>query len=53
MSAKVRLPLVELSEQSRTAVTAVMAQFHDVYSDYMIGSFHASEVGVREAAFAG
>ncbi len=53
MSAKVRLPLVELSEQSRSAVGAVVAQLYDVYSDYMIGSLRTADVSALEAAVAG
>jgi len=37
MSAKVRLPLVGLSEQSRASVSAVLAQIYKLHSDYMIG----------------
>ncbi len=53
MSAKVRLPLVELSEQSRSAVASAMVQLHDTYSDYMIGSLRWAEVSALEAAVAG
>jgi len=53
MSAKVRLPLVELSEQSRAAVVATLEQMCDVYSDYMIGSLHTTEVSALDVAMAG
>ena len=53
MSAKVRLPLVELSEQSRSAVAATLERLCDVYSDDMIGSLHTAEVRRLETATAG
>jgi len=53
MSAKVRLPLVELSEQSCAAVVAALERMCDLYSDYMIGSLHTTEVSALEAAVAG
>lgn len=53
ISAKVRLPLVELSEQSRAAVGATLERMCDVYSDYMIGSLRTAEVSALEAAVAG
>ena len=43
MSAKVRLPLVELTDQSRTAVSAVLSQIYELYPDYMIGTFGNAE----------
>jgi 4-hydroxy-tetrahydrodipicolinate synthase len=45
VSAKVRLPLVELTEQSRDGVSAVMMRLCDAYSDYMIGTIN--KAGVR------
>ncbi len=53
MSAKVRLPLVELSEQSRASVAVTLERMCDVYSDYMIGSLRTAEVRALEAAVAG
>jgi len=44
MSARVRLPLVELSEQSRAAVSAAMAPICDVHPDHMIGTIDKAEV---------
>lgn len=52
MSAKVRLPLVELSGQSRSAVASVMVKLCDVYSDYLVGSPPAGKVGALETAAA-
>jgi len=37
MSATVRLPLVELNEDTRAAVSAVLSRIDDGYSDYMVG----------------
>ena len=53
MSAKVRLPLVELNEPSRAAVVATLERTCDAYSDYMIGSLRTTEVGALEDAVAG
>ncbi len=53
MSAKVRLPLVELSEPSRSAVAATLERICDAYSDYMIGSLCTAEVGTLQDAVAG
>ena len=44
MSAKVRLPLVELGKESRDAVSAVLARICYVHSDYMIGTLPKSEL---------
>jgi 4-hydroxy-tetrahydrodipicolinate synthase len=38
MSAKVRLPLVELTEQSRAVVSATLARICHIYPDQIIGS---------------
>ena len=51
MSAKVRLPLVELAEQSRTTVSAVLARLCDVYPDYMIGTIRNAELRPLRTAF--
>ena len=40
MSPAVRLPLVELSEQSRANLSAFMARLCDEYPDYMIGTIN-------------
>jgi 4-hydroxy-tetrahydrodipicolinate synthase len=40
MSARVRLPLVELSEQSRPNLSAFMARLCDEYPDYIIGTIN-------------
>ena len=37
-AADVRLPLVELSDQSRVELECVLARMCDEYSEYMIGS---------------
>jgi len=43
MSPTVRLPLVELSDQAKTEVTAMLASVCDSYADYMIGTFRMRE----------
>jgi 4-hydroxy-tetrahydrodipicolinate synthase len=43
MSAKVRLPLVELTDQSRANLSAVMARLCDMYPDYLIGTINKAE----------
>jgi len=43
MSAKVRLPLVELTDQSRASVSAVVARLSDLYADYLIGITNKAE----------
>jgi hypothetical protein len=48
MSAKVRLPLVELTDQSRASLSEVMARLSDVYADYMIGTINKAEVRPRQ-----
>jgi 4-hydroxy-tetrahydrodipicolinate synthase len=48
MSAKVRLPLVELTDQSRASLSAVVARLSDVYADYMIGTINKTEVRPRQ-----
>ncbi|HXX08749.1 MAG TPA: 4-hydroxy-tetrahydrodipicolinate synthase [Pseudolabrys sp.] len=50
MSAKVRLPLVELGKESRDAVSAALARICDVYSDYMIGTLPKSELPMLAVA---
>jgi 4-hydroxy-tetrahydrodipicolinate synthase len=51
MSPKIRLPLVELTEQSKADVAAVMAQVCENYSDYVAGKmFGAGDDGRRAAA---
>jgi len=52
MSPGVRLPLVELTDQSRADVAAVVAQICDRYADHMIGSF-GETTSRRRAAQAG
>jgi len=37
MSPRVRLPLVELTEQSRMAVSAALAETRDVYAEHLVG----------------
>ena len=37
MSAKVRLPLVELTDQTKAELAGILAQVYDGYSEYMIG----------------
>ena len=43
MSAKVRLPLVELTDQSRANLSAVMARLCDMYPDYLVGTINKAE----------
>jgi 4-hydroxy-tetrahydrodipicolinate synthase len=52
MSPKVRLPLVELSKQSRSEVARVLARLCDEYSGSMIGKI-GGDVRVRQIAMAG
>jgi len=42
MSATVRLPLVELSTESRAAISTILSRIYDVYSDYVIGRLHSA-----------
>ena len=48
MSSKVRLPLVELTDESRASLSAVVARLSDVYADYMIGAINKPEVRPRQ-----
>lgn len=50
MSPKVRLPLVELTEQTRADVAAVMAHLCDGYADYVIGELCEPANSARRAA---
>ena len=50
MSPQVRLPLVEVTDQTRAAVGAVMAHLCNVYPERMIGKVREFEHGVRRAA---
>ena len=38
MSPRVRLPLVELANESKAEIDAVLAQVAEGYADYLIGS---------------
>ena len=49
MSPKVRLPLVELSDQTRNELAAFLAQFCDECTDGMIGTIHETQRGGRRA----
>jgi len=50
MSPRVRLPLVELTDRSRAAVAAVIAQLCDEYAQDMIGKVGGRAPGHRRAA---
>jgi 4-hydroxy-tetrahydrodipicolinate synthase len=51
MSPKVRLPLVELTEQTKTDLAVIMAQMCDEYSEYMIGKmYEPTQKGYRPVA---
>jgi 4-hydroxy-tetrahydrodipicolinate synthase len=50
MSPKVRLPLVEVSDQTRAAVSAVMTHLCNVYPEHMIGKVREFEHGAQRAA---
>jgi 4-hydroxy-tetrahydrodipicolinate synthase len=50
MSAVVRLPLVELTEQSQTELGEVVFRLCDAYSEYMIGSIRARDNAASRAA---
>ena len=52
MSAKVRLPLVELTHQTKAELAGLLAQVYDGYSEYMIGKICGS-VSSRRRAVAG
>ena len=49
MSAKVRLPLVEVTDQNKAELAGVLAQVHDAYPEYMIGKICRSAHGSRRA----
>ena len=49
MSAKVRLPLVELTDQNKAELAGILAQVYDGYSEYMIGKICGSAHGSRRA----
>ncbi len=49
MSPKVRLPLVELTDQSKAEVTAAMTQVCENYADYVIGNPCEPEPNSRRA----
>ena len=48
MSAKVRLPLVEPSSESRAIISAAVSRINDIYSDYLIGTIKKAEVRPRQ-----
>jgi 4-hydroxy-tetrahydrodipicolinate synthase len=43
MSPSVRLPLVEVSGESRAVISALLAQINDFYPDQMVGTIVAQE----------
>ena len=49
MSAKVRLPLVELTDQTKAELAGILAQVYDGYSEYMIGKICGSAHSSRRA----
>jgi 4-hydroxy-tetrahydrodipicolinate synthase len=49
MSAKVRLPLVEVTDQTKAELAGILAQVYDAYSEYMIGQICGSAHGSRRA----
>ena len=49
MSASVRLPLVELTDQNKAELAGILAQVHDAYPEYMIGKICGSAHGSRRA----
>jgi 4-hydroxy-tetrahydrodipicolinate synthase len=51
MLPRVRLPLVEPNDQTRTELAAVLAQFSDKHADGLIGTFPRLDGGFRRAAF--
>jgi 4-hydroxy-tetrahydrodipicolinate synthase len=50
MSPRVRLPLVGLSEQSRTELATILVQVRDDYAEHMIGDLYARGRGGCRAA---
>ena len=52
MSAKVRLPLVEVTDQTKAELAGILAQIYDAYSEYMIGKIRGS-ADVSRRALAG
>ena len=49
MSAKVRLPLVEVTDQNKAELAGIIAQVYDAYPEYMIGKICGSAHGNRRA----
>ena len=49
MSATVRLPLVEVTDQNKAELAGILAQVYDAYSEYMIGKIFGSAHGSRRA----
>jgi 4-hydroxy-tetrahydrodipicolinate synthase len=49
MSAKVRLPLVEVTHQTKAELAGILAQVYNGYSEYMIGQICGSAHGSRRA----
>jgi 4-hydroxy-tetrahydrodipicolinate synthase len=47
MAAKVRLPLVELSDATKAEVAAVVGELHKNFADYMIGEFREPALSRR------
>jgi hypothetical protein len=47
MSPAVRLPLVELKDESKAEINAVLAQVCDGYAEYMIGDAVGQDQRVR------
>jgi 4-hydroxy-tetrahydrodipicolinate synthase len=50
MSPKVRLPLVELTDQTKAEIADILAQVCNGYSEYMIGKISGSAHSSRRIA---
>jgi dihydrodipicolinate synthase/N-acetylneuraminate lyase len=50
MSTKVRLPLVEPTQETRREIKAALARLDEGYSDYMVASVPRQQEEVRAAA---
>jgi len=49
MSAKVRLPLVEVTDATKTEIAAVMTDLDENFADFVIGKMRNAPLGARQA----